>query len=53
VQRKAGADFEISTLSLGMSPVTGDVHWTVTGEGDGRQQVYQADADASGLKKIA
>jgi len=53
VAKKAGAGFEIQSMTLGLSPVTGDVHWTVTGEGDGRQQVFQAGADATGLKKIS
>jgi hypothetical protein len=53
VAKKAGAGFEIQSMTLGLSPVTGEVHWTVTGEGDGRQQVFQAGADATGLKKIS
>ena len=53
VAKQAGADFEIQSMTLGLSPVTGDVHWTVTGEGGGRQQVFQAAADATGLKKIS
>lgn len=53
VAKKAGAGFEIQSMTLGLSPVTGEVHWTVTGEGDGRQQVFQAAADATGLKKIS
>ena len=36
VTKKAGAAFEIQSMTLGLSPVTGEVHWTVTGEGDGR-----------------
>jgi hypothetical protein len=50
---KAGAGFEIQSMTLGMTPVTGDIKWTVSGEGDGRQQVFQANADGSGLKKIS
>ena len=53
VEKKAGAGFEIQSMTLGMTPVTGEINWTVTGEGDGRQQVFQAAADASGLKKIS
>ena len=53
VAKKAGAGFEIQSMTLGLSPVTGEIHWTVTGEGDGRQQVFQAGADATGLKKIS
>ena len=53
VAKKAGAGFEIQSMTLGLSPVTGEVHWTVTGEGDGRQQVFQAAADATRLKKIS
>ena len=53
VEKKAGAGFEIQSMTLGMTPVTGAIKWTVTGEGDGRQQVFQADVDGSGLKKIA
>jgi hypothetical protein len=40
-------------MTLGMTPVTGDVKWTVSGEGDGRRQVFQANADGSGLKRIS
>jgi hypothetical protein len=53
VQDKAGAGFEIQSMTLGMTPVTGAIKWTVTGEGDGRQQAFQANADASGVKKIS
>jgi len=53
VEQKAGAGFDIQSMTLGMTPVTGEIKWTVTGEGDGRQQVFQAAADASGLKKIS
>ncbi len=53
VEKKAGAGFDIQSMTLGMTPVTGEIKWTVTGEGDGRQQVFQAAADASGLKKIS
>ena len=53
VAKQAGAGFDIQAMTLGMSPITGDVHWTVTGEGDGRQQVFQAKADGTGLKLIA
>lgn len=52
VQDEAGAGFEIQTLTLGLAPVTGDVQWTVTGEGDGRQLVFTAKPDGSGVKKI-
>ena len=53
VEKKAGAGFDIQSMTLGMTPVTGEIKWTVTGEGDGRQQVFQAAADASGLEKIS
>ena len=53
VAKKAGAGFEIQSMTLGMTPVTGAIKWTVTGEGDGRQQVFQADTDGSGLKQIS
>ena len=53
VEKKAGAGFDIQSMTLGMTPVTGEIKWTVTGEGDGRQQVFQAAADASGLTKIS
>ena len=53
VEKQAGAGFDIQSMTLGMTPVTGEIKWTVTGEGDGRQQVFQAAADASGLKKIS
>ena len=53
VAKKAGAGFDIQSMTLGMTPVTGEIKWTVTGEGDGRQQVFQAAADASGLEKIS
>jgi hypothetical protein len=53
VERKAGAGFEIQSMTLTMNPVSGAVQWTVTGEGDGRQQVFTAKPDASGLEKIA
>jgi hypothetical protein len=53
VVKKAGAGFEIQSMTLGMTPVTGAIRWTVSGEGDGRQQVFQADADGSGLKQIS
>ena len=53
VVKKAGADFEIQSMTLGMTPVTGAIKWTVTGEGDGRSQVFQADVDGSGLERIS
>jgi hypothetical protein len=53
VETKAGAGFEIQSMTLSMSPVTGAIQWIVSGEGDGRQQVFQAAADASGLQKIS
>ena len=40
-------------MTLGLAPVTGDLRWTVTGEGDGRSLVFTARSDGSGLKKIA
>jgi hypothetical protein len=36
VKADAGADFEVQTMTLGIAPVSGDVQWTITGEGDGR-----------------
>jgi hypothetical protein len=53
VAKQAGAGFDIQSMTLGMTPVTGAIKWTVTGEGDGRQQVFQAGVDASGLTKIS
>jgi hypothetical protein len=53
VEQEAGAGFAIQSMTLGMAPVTGEITWTVTGEGDGRQQVFRAAADASGLEKIS
>ena len=44
--------FDVQTMTLGLAPVTGDVRWTVTGEGDGRALVFTARSDGSGLKKI-
>ena len=52
IKAKAGAGFKTQAMTLGLNPVTGDVQWTVSGIGNGRQLVYQADADASGLKKV-
>ncbi len=52
VERRAGADFEIETMTLGLAPVSGDARWTVAGEGDGRQLVFSAKADGSGLRAV-
>jgi hypothetical protein len=49
---KAGAGFEVATMSLGLAPVTGKVRWTITGEVDGRQLVFTAKADGSGLEQL-
>ena len=38
-------------MTLGLAPVTGDVRWTVTGEGDGRSLVFTARSDGSGLEE--
>jgi len=53
VKAEAGAGFEVQTMALGLNPVTGGVQWTVTGEGDGRMQVFSAKSDASGLKRVS
>jgi hypothetical protein len=53
VVKKAGSGFEIQSMTLGLAPVTGAITWTVSGEGDGRAQVFQARADGSGLKRIS
>jgi hypothetical protein len=52
VKAKAGGDFEPETMTLGLAPVTGKVRWTVTGEAGGRQLVYTANADATGVKSV-
>lgn len=52
VKAEKGAAFEITSMTLGLNPVSGAVKWTVSGEGDGRSLVFQADADASGLKQL-
>ena len=52
VTAKAGEDFEIETMTLGLTPVTGAVKWTVTGEGDGRSLVFTANADGSHVKAV-
>jgi hypothetical protein len=52
VKAKAGADVDVETMTLGIAPVSGAVRWTVTGEGDGRQLVFTAKADGSGLKQV-
>ena len=52
VTAKAGDGFEIETMTLGLTPVTGAVKWTVTGEGDGRSLVFTAKADGSGVKGV-
>ena len=52
VKSKAGAGFAVQTMTLGINPATGAVQWTVTGEGDGRSQLFQAKSDASGLKRV-
>ena len=50
--RDKSAGFDVQSMTLGMSPVTGAVQWTVTGEGDGRSLVFTANADGSGLKRV-
>jgi hypothetical protein len=52
VKREAGADFAPQTMTLGMAPVTGDVRWTVTGEGGGRQLVFTAKPDGTRVKPV-
>lgn len=52
VQAKAGADFDVQTMTLGIDPATGAVRWTVTGEGGGRSLVFTAKSDTSGLKQV-
>ena len=52
MQAKAGAGFDVQTMTLGINPATGAVQWTVTGEGDGRSHVFTAKSDASGLKRV-
>jgi hypothetical protein len=52
VKAKAGAGFKTQAMTLGLNPVTGAVEWTVTGTGSGRQLVFQANADATGLTKV-
>jgi hypothetical protein len=52
VKSKAGADFDVETMTLGLDPVTRAVQWTVTGDGDGRSLVFTAKSDASGVKRV-
>jgi hypothetical protein len=52
VKDKAGAGFDVQTMTLGLTPVTGALQWTVTGEGDGRSRVFTAKADGSGVKRV-
>jgi len=52
VKDKAGAGFDVQTMTLGLTPVTGALQWTVTGEGDGRSHVFTAKADGSGVKRV-
>jgi hypothetical protein len=53
VKARAGADVEVETMTLGIAPVSGAVRWTVTGKGDGRQLVFTAKADGSGLQQVS
>ena len=52
VADRAGAGFDVQSMTLGMSPVTGAVRWTVTGEGGGRSLVFTAKPDGSGLERV-
>jgi hypothetical protein len=49
---KAGDGFEIETMTLGLTPVTGAVQWTITGERAGRSLVLTAKADGSHVKAV-
>ena len=53
VKSNAGAGFDIQSMTLGIAPVTGNVQWTISGEGKGRLSTYTAQVDGSGVKKIA
>ena len=53
VKANAGAGFDIQSMTLGIAPVTGNVQWTISGEGKGRLSTYTAQTDGSGVKKIA
>lgn len=53
VMADAGAGFDIQSMTLGIAPVTGNVQWTISGEGKGRLSTYTAQVDGSGVKKIA
>jgi hypothetical protein len=48
---RAGADFDVRTMTLGLDPATGRVKWTVTGDANGRPLVFIANADASKLER--
>jgi hypothetical protein len=52
VMAKAGAGFDIQSMTLGLNPVSGAVQWTVTGEGSGRSLVFGAKSDTSGLEQV-
>ena len=53
MQAKAGAGFDVQTMTLGMDPGhRRRSSWTVTGEGDGRALVFTARSDGSGLKQV-
>jgi hypothetical protein len=44
--------FDVQSMTLGLAPVTGDLRWTVTGEGNGRSLVFTARSNGSGLQKV-
>ena len=52
VESRAGAGFDVQTMTLGLNPATGAVQWTVSGEGDGHAHVFSAKSDGSALKRI-
>ena len=53
IKADAGASYDISSMTLGITPVTGAIQWTISGEGKGRMTTYTAQVDGSGVKKLA
>jgi hypothetical protein len=53
IKSNAGAGYDIKAMTLGIAPVTGNVQWTISGEGKGRLSTYTAQVDGSGVKKLA
>ena len=51
VKADAGAGYDIQSMTLGISPVTGAVQWTISGEGKGRLSTYTAQVDGSGVRR--